>query len=193
LDKRITCCLAAILIGSFFLTSCCSDTDLKIINPLRAWIPYKSQQELKFKSEFGDTIIFNAVTREYNQQATDKACGAYDIQTIQTSLSTPSDSTFSTLITISHEVVFGIKVYSLNTKANNLDIKFNTVSELFISEDFRDKYLQELPVNGKTYQQVLHVYGNRMPGNLFFADILYAKNIGLVGFKTFDEKWYVLI
>lgn len=177
----------------FLLFSCCNDADLKLKSPIKAWIPYRAVQEIKFKSPAGDTITFKATTQELNEKGNDKACGTYDIQTIQTALTSSSDPSVRTIISISHEVVVGIKVINQVTKDTNLDIKFNTVSGLFISDDFRDKYLPELQLDGKTYQEVLHVYGNQVPGNLDFADILYAKNIGLIGFKTFDDKWYFLL
>ncbi|WP_146904012.1 hypothetical protein [Adhaeribacter aerolatus] len=184
---------AAIWGCCFLLFSCCDDADLKLKLPIMAWLPYSAEQEIKFKSQAGDTISFLATTQEFNEKGNDKACGTYNIQTIQTTLTSPSDSTVKTVISVSHEVVVGIKVYNPVNQRSNLNIKFNTVSELFISDDFRDKYFLEAQMDGKTYQQVLHVYGDRRTGNLLFADILYAKNIGLIGFKTFDDKWYYLL
>ena len=189
----ITSARAAIWGCCFLLFSCCDDADLKLKSPIRDWLPYSAQQEIKFISQAGDTITFIANTQELNEKGNDKACGTYNIQTIQTTLTSPSEATVKTIISISHEVVVEIKVFNPANQTTNLNIKFNTVSELFISEDFRDKYFPELELNGKTYQQVLHGYGNRFTGNLYFADILYAKNIGLIGFKTFDDKWYSLL
>jgi hypothetical protein len=193
LNSLITARLTGYFVICFLFFSCCEEADLKILSPARAWNNYKGQQEFKFRSESGDTISFNAFTREYFQKAADNACGNYEVQTIQTTLTSPADPKLKTIVAVSHEVVVSIKTMYIENQNLNLNIKFNTVSELFISDDWRDKYLHEVPVNGKKYNQVLHVYGQQVPGDLVFADFLYAKGFGLIGFKTFDNKWFYLI
>ena len=193
MNRLIAGRLAGYFVICFLFFSCCDEADLKILSPTRAWNNYQGQQEFKFRSESGDTISFNAVTQEYNEKATDNACGNYDVQTIQTTLISPSDPKLKTIVSVSHQVVVNIKAINTENQNLNLNIKFNTVSELFISDDWRDKFLNEVPVNGKKYNQVLHVYGLQVPGDLAFADFLYAKGFGLIGFKTFDNKWFYLI
>jgi hypothetical protein len=183
----------AFLIFCFAFSSCCSEADLTIQTPLRAWIPYQKPQRIKFTSATGDTLTFLVKTTEYKQTAHDKACGTYTIQTLETTLTLASDSAVKALVSVSHEVVVNIKVNAPEKTSPVINAKFNTVSGLFISDDFRDKYLLNFSFNGQNYPEVLHVYGVPTPGSLYFADLLYAKNVGLIGFKTFDDRWFALL
>jgi len=176
----------------FISTNCCRQNDLNLNQSTTAWMPYKATKELFFTNETGDTIIFTFANRHYNQQATDKVCGAYNIETQETVLKMETDTAFQVHIVASHEAVLSIKVFNRQVPGNNLLVQFNCISGQFISDPWRDRYEEEQNVNGNIYPQVLHVYGNQIGGVLSFADLLYARNDGLIGFKLFDGGWYFL-
>jgi len=155
-------------------------------------MPYQAQEKLIFKNETGDSITFNSSVRHYNQQTTDKVCGAYDVETRELILKLEADTAFQVHIVVSHEAVLSIKVFNKETLASNLLVQFNCMSEQFISNPWRDRYEKEQNENGKIYPQVLHIYGDQIGGVLSFADLLYAQNQGLIGFKAFDGGWFFL-
>ena len=183
---------------SFFLiilitSGCCKQDDLVLPPSIAAWMPYSSQQKLYFKNETGDSLSFLASVRHYNQQATDKVCGAYNVETRETILELEKDTDFRVQVVLSHEAVVSIKVYNNAVPGSNLLVQFNSISEQFISDPWRDRYEKDQYVNGKNHPQVLRVYGNQIGGILSFSDLLYARNKGLIGFKLFGGDWYYLI
>jgi len=177
-----------ILIGS----GCCEQEDLKLQPSLTAWMPYESPQKLIFRNETGDSLTFLSSVRHYNQQASDKVCGTYNIETRETILKLETDTTFQVQVVLSHEAVLNIKAYNKEIPGKNLFIQFNGVSEQFISDPWRDRYEKDQDINGRIYPQVLHVYGEQIGGVLSFADLLYARNEGLIGFKALNGAWYFL-
>ena len=181
------------LLFLFIGSGCCKQDDLALQPSILAWMPYQSQQKVTFKNESNDSLTFMASVRHYNQQGTDKVCGAYAVKTRELILKLEKDTAFQVQVVLSHEAVVSIKVFNTEVPGNNLFVQFNSISEQFISDPWRDRYGKEQEVNGKIYPQVLHVYGNQIGGILSFADLLYARDKGLIGFKLFDGGWYFLI
>ena len=173
-------------------SGCCRQDDLTLQPSILGWMPYQAQQELVFKNETGDSITFLTSVRHYNQQAIDKVCGAYAVETRETILQLKTDTALQVQVVLSHEAVVSIKASNKVVPGNNLLVQFNSISKLFISDPWRDRYNKELNVNGKMYPEVLHVYGNQIGGTRSFADLLYARNEGLIGLKLFDGGWYFL-
>lgn len=185
--------LLGYLLFSFFIVACCGNSDLQI-NPAltKTWLPYQSQQKISFVGNNNDTISFNTARRSYFQEATDKACGPYKIQTEEVTLSTTTDAELRLLFSLSHEMVLNLKAMRNRTSVSELEAKFNLVSEEYITHAWRDNYLKEQVVNGKPFHQVLQVFGNNIPGSLVISEILYVRDKGLIGFKTFTTGWYFL-
>ena len=177
----------------FISSSCCEQVDLKLQPATTACIPNSPQQKVIFRNETNDSVIFISSAKHYYQQATDKVCGTYDIETQETILKLQTDTAFQVKVVVSHEAVLSIKAFNKEVPGSNLDVQFNCISEQFISNPWRDRYETAQNINGKTYPQLLHVYGNQIGGVLSFADLLYAKNQGLIGFKVFGGGWYFLI
>ncbi len=69
---------------------------------------------------------------------------------------------------------------------------FNSVSEQFVSDDWRDQYLKEITLNGKVYQNVLHVYGKNVPSATSFIEIYYTREVGLIAFNISAGGWFYL-
>jgi len=180
--------LFLIFVGS----GCCGQDDLALQPSILAWMPYQSPQKLIFKNETGDSLTFITSVRHYNQQTTDKVCGAYNVETRETMLKLETDTAFQVQVVLSHEALLTIKPFHKEVPGSNLLVQFNCISEQFISDPWRDRYEKEQNVNGKIYPQVLHVYGNQVGGVLSFADLIYSRNEGLIGFKLFDSGWYFL-
>ena len=177
------------LLGS----SCCRQADLTIQPALAAWQPYTGSEKLIFTNETGsDTISFTTSVRQFNQQAHDKVCGAYNVETEEAKLKFTADTSFQVRTQISHEAVLSIQVTNKQPAGSNLYVQYNGISDQFISDSWRDRLKTGETVNGVIYPQLLHVYGNQISGILSFSDLLYAKNKGLVGFKLFDGDWYFL-
>jgi len=174
------------------IQGCCEQVDLKINAPLKTWAPYKQHQVVDFVNANEEVITFVAATQHYNQKATDKVCGTYNIETLAVTLQTLSDPDFKISILLSHQVLLSISAINTQYNSRNLYIKFNTLSEQYVSDSWRDIYTTETAVNGQNYQQVLHAYGDNMPGDLALADIIYTKDKGLIAFKTFAGGWYFL-
>lgn len=174
-----------------FLAGCCGKNDLHLASDLKpAWIPYQPHQNLTFIGEKGDTLNFLTEVRTYYQENTDQVCGPYHIQTEEVTFITPMDPDLRLVVSLSHEIVLNLKAFRTDSKVTGLEAKFNTVSDLYISHDWRDDYAEEKNINGQNFFRVLQVFGNPTPGALSFSEILYAQDKGLVGIKTFAGGWY---
>lgn len=173
-------------------TGCCRDKDLSLSPAMEAWLPYAAGQQLTFAGPSGPKLVFMAELAYFNQEGTDKVCGSYDIETRQVTLTAQDDPHFKIELTLSHEILVGIKVRQANPPGQSLDILFNTISEHYISDPWRDKFYPQISLNGKTYHQVFHAYGNPGAGPLSFAEIYYGKQAGLIGFKLFSGDTYFL-
>jgi hypothetical protein len=84
----------------------------------------------------------------------------------------------------------GIKIWRDDPAGRNLAFLFNTISEQYISDPWRDHFLQEATLNGKTYTKVLYAFGFPNAGPLSFAEIYYGREVGLIGFKLFNGETY---
>jgi hypothetical protein len=180
----------ALLILLMTVTGCCQEKDLPLSPALASWIPYVHQQEVTFQNAAGQKLVFLPELSHFNQEGSDKVCGSYDIETRQVTLSARDDPGFQVQVTLSHEILVGIKVLRTNPSGLGLDIRYNTLSEHLISDPWRDKYFQEISLNGKTYYQVLLAYGTTGAGPLSFSEIYYGKDAGLIGFKLFSGETY---
>ncbi|MGV3504201.1 MAG: hypothetical protein ACO1O1_10860 [Adhaeribacter sp.] len=185
---RISCFLLLLLCAS----ACCREKDLHLSPAMAAWLPYTQGQQLTFTGPNGKKLEFTATLASFNQQGSDKACGAFAIETRQVQLRPMQDPDFVVQATLSHEVLVGLRVFRGNPPGGSLEILYNTVSEYLVSDPWRDRLLQELPLNGKTYHKVLYAYGSSGAGDLSFAEMYYARDKGLVGFKLFSGEQYFL-
>jgi hypothetical protein len=182
--------MLAFLILVLTLTGCCQEKDLPLSPALAPWIPYVHQQEVTFQNAAGQKLVFQAELFHFNQEGSDKVCGSYDIETRQVALTSRDDPGFQVQVTLSHEILVGIKVLRTDPAGLALDIRYNTLSEHLISDPWRDKYFREISLNGKTYHQVLLAYGTTGAGPLSFSEIYYARDAGLVGFKLFSGETF---
>lgn len=181
----------AFLLASLIMVGCCEDTDLNLDPTLtKSWLPYQPQQNILFRGESGDTISFIATVRRFNQQSSDQACGTYSVQTEEATLASPSDPSLRLHFSVSHQMVLNLKVLYLNPDKIILEAKFNTVSEEYITHAWRDTFFKNYQNNGKKYHHVLQVYANPFPGILAISEIWYAKEVGLISFKTLAGGWY---
>lgn len=185
---RIFCCLLLL----FTTWSCCREKNLHLSPALSAWLPYAEGQEVSFVGPGGKKLIFVASLSHFNQEGSDKACGTYAIETRQVQLKAKPDPSFSLQVTLSHEVLVGIQVLRSDPPGRALDILFNTVSEHLVSDPWRDKYLEQVTLNGNTYHRVLYVYGSPGAGDLSFAETYYGRDAGLIGFRLFNGEQYFL-
>lgn len=176
----------------FLFTNCCGNNDLKLVALVKNWDSYTNQQVLWFRNEAGQIISFKASSRQYHQQGTDKVCGAYHIETQETILQSQSHTALQVQIILSHEALVSVKVLQNNQANINLQIQFNSISEQYVSDPWRDVYLKEVLFNGHTYRDVLHAFGNPNGNDLAFSEIYYAKGTGLIGFKLFSGDWFYL-
>ena len=183
-----------LLIVGLLGSSCCRQSDLTIQPALASWQPYTSPEKLVFTNETGtDTLRFTTSLRQFNQPAHDKVCGTYAVETREAILKLMADTSFQVRVLISHEAVLSIQVTNKQPVGSNLYIQYNGVSDQFISDPWRDRLKAEETINNVSYPQLLHVYGDQIPGRLSFSDLLYAKNKGVVGFKLFEGGWYYKI
>lgn len=180
------------LILLFAATGCCQDKDLPLSAALAPWIPYSPRQELVFSSSSGQKLVFVADLSHFNQEGSDKVCGSYDIETRQVHLTAQHDPDFKVQVTLSHEILVGIKVLRANPPGSGLDILFNTISEHYVSDPWRDRFYQQMSLNGKTYHHVLHAFGGTDAGPLSFSEIYYGRDTGLIGFQLFSGEAYFL-
>ena len=178
---------------TFFSVSCCRQSDLELKNYIKAWDPYSPNQEITFANTTGKTLTFKVTQRHYKQSGEDKVCGSYKIEAIETTLTPVLDSNFKIQITLSHEVLLSIKAFKISPAATNLNIQFNTIAERFVTIDYRDLFLKSVELNGKIHQNTLRVFGDQASHNLAFAEMYYAKEKGLVAFKTYTGEWYYLV
>jgi len=184
---------ALLLLACFWLVGCCGDNNLNNNTSLSsAWLPYNAQQNILFEGENKEIISFTTTKRLRNQQATDKVCGAYFIQTEDITLTPSSDPDVQLIFSFSHEIVLDLKVVNIKTNQVGLEAKFNTVAENYITHAWRDTYAKEGSVNGQNFYQLLQVFGNEISSKLEIAEILYARGSGLVAFRTFTGGWYYI-
>jgi hypothetical protein len=186
MPTRLLYCLMLILTA----TGCCRNQDLPLNPTLTSWIPYASGQEITFVNEGGHKLVFHAGLSHFNQEGSDKVCGSYDIETRQVNLTSRDEPGFKVQVTISHEILVGIKVLRTDPAALGLDILYNTISGDYISNPYRDRFLPEATLNGKTYPQVLSAFGTPAAGPLSFDEIYYGREAGLIGFKLFTGETY---
>ncbi|RDC62582.1 hypothetical protein [Adhaeribacter pallidiroseus] len=196
-EKRITFfkkyfekeCLLWLII---LLSACCPDVDQNLNSKIKSWAPYFTNQEVVFQNEKQDSILFRIKKTNRTEIGHDKVCGNYDIETVETMLFNPADTTFQFKIALTQEVLLKLDSYRAQPRAKNLTAMFNTVSEQFVSDDWRDRYLSEISLNGKTYKNVLHIYANFPVPGTSFLEIYYAQHVGLVAFSDFQGIWYYL-
>ena len=186
MPTRLLYCLMLILTA----IGCCRDQDLPLNPSMTAWIPYAPGQEVTFVNESGHKMVFLAGLSHFNQEGSDKVCGTYDIETRQVNLTSRDEPGFKVQITISHEVLVGIKVYRDTPAGRSLEILFNTISGGYISDPYRDQFLPSASLNGRTYPKVLNAFGNTGAGPLSFQEIYYGREAGLIGFKLFTGETY---
>ncbi|QNF34530.1 hypothetical protein HUW51_18025 [Adhaeribacter swui] len=120
----------------------------------------------------------------------DKVCGNYAIETAETILINQTDTTFQFKIALTQEILVKLDSYQTQPVTKSLSAMFNSVSEQFVSDDWRDRYLKEVNLNGVTYKNVLHVYANSPLPGTSIQEIYYAQNAGLVAFSDFNGIWY---
>lgn len=181
--------LFLLLLGA---SACCREKDLRLSPSLPAWLPYSDGQQLTFTGPGGKKLTFVAALSSFNQQGSDKACGTYAIETRQVQLRAVQDPGFVVQVTLSHEVLVGIKVFRSQPPGGNLDILYNSVSGHLVSDPWRDKLLEEVRLNGNTYTQVLDVFGFPNAGDLSFSEAYYAREAGLISFSLFNGEQYFL-
>jgi hypothetical protein len=186
---RICICLFFLII----LNACCREKDLLLSPALSAWAPYAGQQELTFASPAGDTLVFVADLSHFNQSGSDKVCGAYEVETLQVNLRARQDPSLMVQVSLSHEILVRIKVLRQDPPAQGMDITFNTISELYISDAWRDSFHKSLALNGKAYRNVLHAYGWPEAGLIPVSEIYYGPEVGLIGFRLFSGDAYFLV
>lgn len=175
-----------------FFYSCCQQDNLPLTRNLITWSPYDKHQEITYTNQAGQSLTFKTITRHYEQSGEDKVCGTYNIETYEATLVPLSDPNFNIQIVLSHEVLVNIKAFITNPAATNLDIQFNAVSKQYVSDDWRDLYLKSVDLNGKNHQTVLRFFGIPVNHPLAFKEVYYAKDEGLVAFKTYAGDWYYL-
>ncbi|WP_026464768.1 hypothetical protein [Adhaeribacter aquaticus] len=180
-----------ILCFSYLLAGCCNDSEVKLASSVFGWNPYTGPATIQLKSTTGETTTFSVQTKSYNQYGHDKICGSYPIETIETVL-TQQDQDLQVQIILSHAALVSIKVSANNSSAKNLDIRFNAISEKYVTEDWQDKFYEEISLNGVSYKQVLWAHGTAYVGDQAFTDLYYGKDIGLIAFRTVASKWFYL-
>jgi hypothetical protein len=188
MPSRILYFLMLVLMGS----GCCRQQDLQLSPALQAWAPYADQQELTFTSATGPDLVFVAGVSQFNTAATDKVCGDYAVENRQVDLAARDHPSFKIQVTLSHQILFKIKAMQVLPPSLGLEKQFNTLSERYVTDDFLDKYFEQLELNGRTYSKVLWAYGSPGAGPLSPAEIYYARDKGLVGFKLFSGESYFL-
>lgn len=176
----------------FLIQACCPEVDQNLNEKILSWAPYTENQKLLFQNANQDSIVFKIKKNSRTETGHDKVCGSYDIETAEATLINQADTTFQFKVALTQEVLIKLNSYQLQPAAKNLSAMFNSVSEQFVNDDWRDRFLSEINLNGKLYKNVLHVYANSpLPGNSFL-EIYYAQNIGLVAFNDFRGVWYYL-
>ncbi|MDQ3291044.1 MAG: hypothetical protein M3Q05_07110 [Bacteroidota bacterium] len=155
-----------------------------------AWGPYQPGQEIIFRNGNQDSITFKV--RKLNRQEVghDKVCGDYQIETQEAILINQADTAFQFNVVLTQEVLLKINSYYRQPPAKNVEAMFNSVSELYVTNDWRDQYLKEIILDGKVYKNVLHVYGNNVPNSISFIEIYYSREVGLVAFNITAGGWY---
>jgi hypothetical protein len=175
-----------------FLQSCCPEADQNLHATIKSWTPYVPNQELVFGNEQQDLVLFKIKKTDRTETGHDKLCGNYAIETAETILVNQADTTFQFKIVLTQEVLMQLDSYQLQPAAKNLTAMFNTVSEQFVSNDWRDQYVSEINLNGKTYKNVLHIYANSPLPGTSFSEIYYAQKVGLIAFRDYQGVWYYL-
>lgn len=159
-------------------------------NQIAAWAPYQDKQRITFHNERQDSVVFNVRRRQRTEIGYDQVCGSYDIETAESILINQADTAFQFKITLTQEVLVKLDSYYQPPPAPNVTAMFNSVSEKYVSFDWRDRYLPTVTLNGQLYQHVLHIYGNHVPNALTFREIYYAKEQGLVAFSNAAGWFY---
>ena len=181
------------LIGMLvLLQACCPDVDQNLNSKIKSWAPYTANQIVVFRSENQDSILFKTRNSERTETGHDKVCGSYAIETAETILVNQTDTIFQFKITLTQEVLLKLDSYQVQPAAKNATAMFNAVSEQFVSNDWRDQYIAEINLNGKTYKNVLHIYASSPLPGTSFLEIYYAQQVGLVAFSDFQGVWYYL-
>lgn len=186
--SRLCFCLLLL----FFFCGCCRQKDLLLSPDLRPWAPYAPQQELTFVNAAGEKLHFTAQLHHFNKDASDKLCGDYAVETLQVDLRSKEDPAFKVQVTLSHEILVGVRLLRSDTPAQGLNITFNIISQQYISDPWRDKFFLEKAVNGQHYRQVLQAFSFHVTDHFYFSEIYYAREAGLVGFKLFSGDTYFL-
>ncbi|QMU28537.1 hypothetical protein [Adhaeribacter radiodurans] len=174
------------------LSACCSNNDLNLNETIKAWAPYQLNQEVTFKNENQDSITFKVRKLNRREVGHDKVCGDYQIESAESILINQADTAFQLNIILTQEVLVKINSYYKQPPAKNVDAMFNSVSKLYITNDWRDQYLIEITLNGITYKNVLHIYGNNVPNPISFSEIYYSREVGLVAFNISAGGWFYL-
>jgi hypothetical protein len=175
---------------TFLVAACCPDVDQNLNPNILTWAPYLPNQRVVFRNENQDSVIFVVQQKQRTETGYEQVCGSYDIQTAETVLVNQADTTFQFKITLTQEVLVKLDSYHLQPPAKNLSALFNSVSEQYVSDDWRDRYLKEINLNGTVYQNVLHVYGFNTPTATSFIDIFYGKDKGLLAFSNANGRFY---
>lgn len=176
---------------SGLLASCCPEADQKLDSAIVTWAPYQNNQKVVFKSENQDSVVFQVKQTSFTETGHDNVCGSYDIESLETVLVNQTDTAFQMNIVLTQRALVKLDSYYQQPATKNVSALFNSISEQYISHDWRDKYLKEISLNGKIYTNVLHIYGNDVPNNTSFIEIYYAKNVGLVAFTTGISHFYL--
>ncbi|PSR52878.1 hypothetical protein AHMF7605_04730 [Adhaeribacter arboris] len=176
----------------FVLSSCCSNESLKLDAQISSWAPYQANQQIRFQNENQDSLSFRIRKIHRQETGQDKVCGDYQIETVETILTNQADTSFQFNVVLTQGVLVKLNSYYRQPPAKNVEALFNSVSELYITNDWRDQYLKEITLNGKVYKNVLHIYGNNVPNQVSFIEIYYSQNMGLVAFNNTAGGWFYL-
>ncbi len=179
-----------IILTALLLIACCPTVDQKLTVHVATWVPYKSNQILLFQNETRDTITFKVSSQERLETGHDKVCSNYTIQTAEVMLTNRADPAFFFKITLTQAVLVKFDSYYAQPPSKNLSAMFNAVSEQFVSDDWRDKYLSAIALNGKDYKNVLHLYANSPLAQTSFTELYYSKDLGLLAFSNQNGAWF---
>lgn len=184
-------CYPGLVLLAWLLAACCPDSDQKLDGKIGTWAPYGENQEIIFHNENQDSIRFKVKRIQRTETGYDRVCGSYDIETAEAILINEADTAFQFKISLTQEVLVKLDSYYRQPPAKNVSAMFNSISEHYVSFDWRDRYYKDIIINGKAYKEVLHIYGNTVPNTISFVEIYYAKNIGLIAFSN-GNGWFYL-
>ena len=176
---------------SLLLWGCCQESDQLLDPNIRKWAPYENKEELTFINENQDTVVFKVSQYTFMLTGYDKVCGNYNIETLQTKLINQTDTAFQLRVELSQQVLVTLESFYQQPPTKNVSALFNSISEQYISNDWRDQYIKEINLNGKMYGNVLHIYGNAIPNPVSFTEIYYAPDVGLVAFRNEFGMFYL--